>query len=150
MKISTRGRYALRFMIDLAQHGNNGYTALKDMSRRQGISVKYLEQITSLLSKFGLLQSVRGPQGGYKLAKKPSEYTVGEILRITEGDLAPVACLAQAVNTCPRVKECSTLCLWTGLKKVINDYLDSKTLEDLLSSPPPAELAPDIAPEEPV
>ena len=150
MKISTRGRYALRFMIDLAQHGNNGYTALKDMSRRQGISVKYLEQITSLLSKFGLLQSVRGPQGGYKLAKKPSEYTVGEILRITEGDLAPVACLAQAVNTCPRVKECPTLCLWTGLKKVINDYLDSRTLEDLLSFPSPAELAPDIAPEEPV
>ena len=138
MKISTRGRYALRFMIDLAQHGNNGYTALKDMSRRQGISVKYLEQITSLLSKFGLLQSVRGPQGGYKLAKKPSEYTVGEILRITEGDLAPVACLAQPVNSCPRAGECSTLSLWTGLKNVINDYLDYTSLAELVDSVPPS------------
>ena len=134
MKISTRGRYALRFMIDLAQHDSTEYTALKDISERQEISIKYLEQITSLLSKFGLLQSVRGPQGGYKLAKKPAEYTVGEILRITEGDLSPVACLAQTENTCPKRKDCPTLDLWSGLNKVINDYLNSKTLEDLVDS----------------
>ncbi|MCH5291111.1 MAG: Rrf2 family transcriptional regulator [Treponema sp.] len=134
MKISTRGRYALRFMIDLAQHDSTEYTALKDISERQGISVKYLEQITSLLSKFGLLQSVRGPQGGYKLAKVPSAYTIGEILRITEGNLAPVACLQQPVNSCPRAQGCATLNLWAGLSKVINDYLDSKTLEDLVKS----------------
>lgn len=134
MKISTRGRYALRFMIDLAQHDSTEYTALKDISERQEISIKYLEQITSLLSKFGLLQSVRGPQGGYKLAKKPAEYTVGEILRITEGDLSPVACLAQTENTCPKRKDCPTLDLWSGLNKVINGYLNSKTLEDLVDS----------------
>ncbi len=134
MKISTRGRYALRFMIDLAQHDSSEFTALRDISERQGISVKYLEQITSLLSKFGLLQSVRGPQGGYRLSRSPSEYTVGEILRITEGDLAPVACLATPENTCPKKEECATLDLWTGLHKVICDYLDGKTLDDLVSS----------------
>lgn len=132
MKISTRGRYALRFMIDLAQQGNSEYTALKDISERQGISIKYLEQITSLLSKFGLLMSVRGPQGGYKLAKQPSQYTIGEILRITEGDLAPVACLATAVNNCPKKEECATLSLWEGLASVIRNYLESKTLADLV------------------
>lgn len=133
MKISTRGRYALRFMIDLAQHDTNEYTALKDISERQGISIKYLEQITSLLSKFGLLQSVRGPQGGYKLAKKPSQYTVAEILRITEGDLAPVACLSTPENTCPKKDECSTLAMWEGLYEVIRNYLEGKTLEDLVA-----------------
>lgn len=120
-------------MIDLAQHDSREFIALKDISERQGISIKYLEQITSLLSKFGLLQSVRGPQGGYKLVKRPEEYTVGEILRITEGDLSPVACLAQKVNTCPRKGECATLKLWEGLSAAINEYLDSKTLEDLVS-----------------
>ncbi|MBO4319175.1 MAG: Rrf2 family transcriptional regulator [Treponema sp.] len=133
MKISTRGRYALRFMIDLAQHDSGEYTALKDISDRQGISIKYLEQITSLLSKFGLLQSVRGPQGGYKLSKQPSQYTVAEILRITEGDLAPVACLAISENTCPKKEECATLPMWQGLYDVITKYLESKTLEDLVS-----------------
>ncbi len=132
MKISTRGRYALRFMIDLALHDSSGFTALKDVSNRQGISIKYLEQITSLLSKFGLLQSVRGPQGGYRLSKPADQYSVGEILRITEGDLAPVACLAEAVNNCPRKAECSTLEMWQGLNEVINKYLDSKTLADLV------------------
>ncbi len=134
MKISTRGRYALRFMIDLAQHDSSGYIALKDISERQGISIKYLEQITSLLSKFGLLQSVRGPQGGYRLSKRPENYSIGEILRITEGDLAPVACLAGEVNVCPRAEDCVTLKLWEGLNKVVNDYLDGKTLEDLINS----------------
>ena len=120
-------------MIDLAQHDSSEYIALKDISKRQDISIKYLEQITSLLSKFGLLQSVRGPQGGYKLAKRPSDYTIGEILRITEGDLSPVACLSQPVNTCPRASDCATLHMWEGLSKVINDYLDNKTLEDLVN-----------------
>lgn len=132
MKISTRGRYALRFMIDLAQHDSSGFTALKDISERQKISIKYLEQITSLLSKFGLLQSVRGPQGGYKLTKSSSEYKVGDILRVTEGDLAPISCLSGPVNTCPNQEECATLEMWKGLAKVVNDYLDSITLEDLV------------------
>ena len=118
MKISTRGRYALRFMIDLAQHDNGEYIALKDISKRQDISVKYLEQITSLLSKFGILVSVRGPQGGYKLAKSPAEYKIGDILRITEGNLAPVACLESDVNTCEKKDVCKTLFLWEGLSKV--------------------------------
>lgn len=135
MKISTRGRYALRFMIDLAQRDNGEYTALKDVSVRQEISVKYLEQITSLLSKFGLLMSVRGPQGGYKLSKPPSEYKIGEILRITEGSLAPVACMEGAQNLCPKRDTCRTLALWQGLNRVINEYLDSMTLEDLLNRP---------------
>ena len=134
MKISTRGRYALRFMIDLALHGNGDYIALKDVSSRQGISIKYLEQITSLLSKFGLLSSVRGPQGGYKLAKDSSDYTVGEILRITEGSLAPVACLEAEQNLCEKKDVCHTLSLWEGLSRVINDYLDSVTLADLVNN----------------
>ena len=133
MKISTRGRYALRFMIDLAQHDNGEYTALKDISERQEISIKYLEQITSLLSKFGLLLSVRGPQGGYKLAKMPAQYTIGEILRITEGNLAPVTCLETEENTCPRKENCPTLTLWEGLSKMVNNYLDGITLEDLVN-----------------
>ncbi len=132
MKISTRGRYALRFMIDLAQHGTDSYVPLRDVSERQEISVKYLEQITALLSKFGLLHSIRGPQGGYRLAKAPSEYTVGEILRTTEGNLAPVACLENEVNDCERKATCPTLRIWSGLSKVINDYLDSITLDQLL------------------
>ncbi len=126
MKISTKGRYALRFMIDLAQHDANGFTALRDISERQKISIKYLEQITSLLSKFGLLQSVRGPQGGYKLSRPVSEYKVGEILRITEGDLTPVP------FDNPSDEERVTVDLWKGLSKLINDYLDSITLEDLV------------------
>jgi len=133
MKISTRGRYALRFMIDLAQHNNGDFTALKDISERQDISVKYLEQITALLSKFGLLLSVRGPQGGYKLAKSTDQYTVGEILRITEGNLAPVACLEQTPNQCPRQGTCPTLSIWQGLSEVINNYLDKISLADLVN-----------------
>ena len=133
MKISTRGRYALRFMIDLAQHDNGEYIALKDVSARQDISIKYLEQITALLSKFGLLVSVRGPQGGYKLAKTPEKYTVGEILRTTEGNLAPISCLEQTPNLCARQQTCPTLKMWKGLNDVINNYLDSVTLESLVN-----------------
>ena len=104
MKISTRGRYALRFMIDLAIHSQNEYIALKDISARQEISVKYLEQIASLLSKHGLLISIRGQQGGYKLSRPPAKYSVGEILRLTEGPLAPVACLENPDMPCERLE----------------------------------------------
>lgn len=135
MKISTRGRYALRFMIDLAQHSSSEYIPLRDISKRQNISIKYLEQITSLLSKFGILTSTRGPQGGYKLTKPANEYTIGSILRITEGSLAPVACLETPSNTCERAASCSTLKLWEGLNKAVNDYLDSITLESLATPP---------------
>ena|SRR5574344_129203 len=135
MKISTRGRYALRFMIDLAQHNKDSFIPLKDISERQSISIKYLEQITSLLSKYGLLQSVRGPQGGYKLAREPGQYTVGEILRITEGDLAPVSCLEQNSAKCPRSPTCPTLKLWEGLEKTVNTYLDGITLDQLTNDP---------------
>lgn len=99
MKISTKGRYALRFMLDLAANGEGRYVPLKEISARQGISLKYLEQIVSQFGKLGLLESVRGPQGGYRLAKLPKDYTVGEILRYAEGELAPVACLEQEVNS---------------------------------------------------
>lgn len=132
MKISTKGRYALRFMLDLADHGDGRYVPLKEISGRQGISLKYLEQIVAQFGKLGMLESVRGPQGGYRLARAPREYTIGEILRYAEGDLAPVACLEQAVNTCPRQAECATLPFWQGLYQVINDYVESVTLEDLL------------------
>ena len=132
MKISTRGRYALRFMIDLAQQGDGSYVPLRDVSKRQDISIKYLEQITALLSKFGLLHSVRGPQGGYRLSKSPSEYTVGDILRITEGNMAPVACLETEENLCERAGSCATLKIWEGLEKVVNEYLDSITLDKLI------------------
>ncbi len=134
MKISTRGRYALRFMIDLAVHNTGGFITLRDVSKRQNISVKYLEQITALLSKYSLLISVRGPQGGYKLAKTPDKYTVGEILRITEGNLAPVACLEQDENTCEKKDTCPTLSMWKGFYKVVNDYFDSILLSDLVKN----------------
>ncbi len=132
MKISTRGRYALSFMIDLAQQGNGNYIPLKDVSERQGISIKYLEQITALLSKFGLLQSIRGPQGGYRLSKEPSEYTVGEILRTTEGNLAPVDYDESDANSTEQTINTATAKMWAGLNKVVNDYLDSVTLDTLV------------------
>ncbi len=109
MKVSTKGRYALRLMIDLAEHDSGEYIPLRDISERQGISVKYLEQIVTQLSRAGVLRSVRGAQGGYRLARRPENYTTGEILRITEGDLAPIACLSSETTCCPRESECATL-----------------------------------------
>ncbi len=132
MKISTRGRYALSFMIDLAQQGRRDYVPLKDISERQGISIKYLEQITALLSKFGLLQSIRGPQGGYRLSRDSSEYTVGEILRTTEGNLAPVEYDENDVVSTDQTINTATAKMWAGLNKVVNDYLDSVTLDSLV------------------
>ncbi len=117
-------------MIDLAQQDRSEYTALKDISRRQNISIKYLEQITALMSKFGLLLSSRGPQGGYRLAKEPYEYTVGEILRITEGDFASVACLTSSEESTG--DDLATLKLWKDLSQLINDYLNGRTLQNLI------------------
>ena len=130
--ISTRGRYALRMMIDLAAHQSNGFVALKDIAERQSISKKYLEQIIPVLNRAELLQTMRGFGGGYKLNKPPEEYTVGEILRATEGSMAPVACLENPVNTCPRCADCITLPVWEGLQKVVDNYLDGITLQDIL------------------
>ena len=133
MKVSTRGRYALRLMTDVAAHDGKGFVSLKDVAERQDISLKYLEQIAGLLAKAGLLQSGRGAQGGYRLTRAPSEYTVGSILRLTEGSLAPVACLSGDTNHCERCGECPTLGFWTGLYAAVNAYLDSCTLETLLA-----------------
>jgi len=138
MKISTKGRYALRLMLDLAQQYTEGYVTLKDISDRQYISKKYLEQIIPYLSRGNLLISNRGHQGGYKLAKHPSEITVYEILVCAEGDLAPVSCLQAGSEPCDRREECLTLPLWNGLNKLVNDYLKGYTLQDILNNRPDA------------
>lgn len=132
MKISTKGRYALRMLLDLAEHQNDGYVALKDIAERQDISKKYLEQIVPILNKSDVLRTNRGFQGGYRLAKAPDQYTVGEILRLTEGNLSPVACLEHDPVECARSGECATLPVWKGLYRVINEYLDGITLQDIL------------------
>ena len=131
MLISTKGRYALRVMIDLAEHQAEGFIPLKVIAERQEISEKYLESIIKLLVKAKLLNGVRGKGGGYKLTKSPEQYTIGSILRLTEDSLAPVACLERDAAACPRMAECRTLPLWRGLDKVISDYLDNMTLADL-------------------
>lgn len=132
MKISTKGRYALRMLLDLAEHQGDGYIALKDIAQRQEISKKYLEQIVPILNRVEILKTNRGFQGGYRLAKSPEKLTAGDILRATEGNLAPVACLDGDEIDCPRSEHCPTLPLWQGLSKVINEYLDSVTLQDLI------------------
>ena len=132
MKISTKGRYALRMLIDLAQHQEEGYISLKDISEHQSISKKYLEQIVPMLNKSGILRTNRGNRGGYMLAKAPSECTVGDVLRATEGSLVPVTCLEYEVNDCPRAGSCATLYIWEGLAKAVNDYLNSITIQDIL------------------
>lgn len=129
--ISTKGRYALRLMIDIAAYSNGEVVSLKDISKRQEVSIKYLEQVVSLLVKSGMLISVRGNNGGYLLAKKPSEYTAGDIIRVAEGTLAPIACLQTESTNCERESICSTIDFWRGYYKVINDYVDGITLEDL-------------------
>ena len=134
MKISTKGRYALRMLIDLAEHQNEGYVALKDIAERQDISKKYLEQIVPLLNHAGYLLTNRGFQGGYRLAMPPEKYTVGALMRVTEGGLSPVSCLEGDVNECARASECRTLAVWEGLEKVICEYLDGITIQDILDS----------------
>ena len=132
MKISTKGRYALRMLIDLASNHEDGYISLKDIAERQDISKKYLEQIVPMLNKSGILRTNRGNKGGYMLAKAPNELTVGDVLRATEGNLAPVSCLEYEPNTCPRCEDCATLYIWEGLYKAVNEYLDSITLQHII------------------
>lgn len=132
MKISTKGRYALRMLIDLAEHENCGFVALKDIAARQNISKKYLEQIIPIFNNSDILKTARGSQGGYRLSRSPDKYTVGEILRLTEGNLAPVDCLTQDPIECERSVDCPTLPVWQGLNRVINEYLDGITLQDIL------------------
>ena len=132
MKISTKGRYALRMMIDIAENQEKGYVALKDIAARQEISKKYLEQIALHLSQCDMLRAVRGYQGGYMLARDAKDYTVTEILSAVEGSLAPVSCLETPVNGCPRRERCKTLPLWMNLNRRIQDYLNSITLADLV------------------
>lgn len=130
--ISTRGRYALRVMIDLAEHAADGYVPMKDVAARQGISLKYMEKILPVLAKNHIVDGIQGRGGGYRLSRRPKEYTLGEILRLTEGSLAPVACLECGTPDCDRAADCPTLPVWTELDRRVNEYLDSVTLADLL------------------
>ncbi len=132
MKISTKGRYAIRMMLDVAEHQGDGYVSLKDIAARQDISKKYLEQIVPILNRGKFLITTRGYQGGYRLARNPSEYTVKEILELTEGGLAPVACLDAGAPICDRSGSCATLPMWQGLMQVVGDYLEGITLQKLL------------------
>lgn len=132
MLISTKGRYAIRVMLDLAENGNNSYIPMKEIAERQELSLKYLEKIMKDLTKNKLIESVSGKGGGCRLKKSPPEYKVGDILRATEGDLAPVSCLACDADTCPKAKKCKTLPMWSRFNSIINDYFDGITLQDLL------------------
>ncbi|MBQ7747187.1 MAG: RrF2 family transcriptional regulator [Spirochaetia bacterium] len=139
MMISTRGRYALRVLIDLAEHRNGSYIPMKDVADRQDISLKYLERIVPVLTQSGLIEGVHGKGGGYRLVKNPDECKVGDVLRLTEGDLAPVACLAQGAQPCGRAAECRTLDMWKKFYTLINDYFDGITIADLMKSSPAAD-----------
>ena len=132
MKISTKGRYALRMLLDLAQNQGDGFVALKDVAERQNVSKKYLEQIVPMLNKAGILAASRGFQGGYRLAQAPDRCTVGAVLRVTEGSIAPVSCLDDAVNQCAHCRECVTLDLWEQVDKAIANVVDHVTLADLV------------------
>ena len=132
MKISTKGRYALRLMLDLAMNSTGSPVSLKDVAKRQGISDKYLEQIISVLNRAGYVKSVRGAQGGYMLRKEPEEYTVGMILRLTEGSLTPVACIEEDEVSCDRQENCVTLILWKKINDAVSSVVDHTTLQDLV------------------
>lgn len=132
MKISTKGRYAVRLMLDLALHNTGEAVSIKDISKRQEVSDKYLEQIISILNKAGFVRSIRGAQGGYMLKKDPKEYTVGMILRLTEGSLAPVDCVEDEETTCPRQQSCVTYLIWKKMNDAINGVVDNITLADLV------------------
>ena len=131
MKISTKGRYAVRVMLDLALHNTGEYIKVKQIAERQEISEKYLEQIISILNKAGYVRSARGAQGGYRIAGNPGDYTVGMILRLTEGNLCPVSCLEDEVNQCGRCSTCETLPVWKELNEAINHVVDGVTIADL-------------------
>lgn len=132
MKVSTKGRYALRLMLDLAQNEGEELVRIKDIAARQGISEKYLEQIISSLKKAGYVKSLRGAQGGYRLSMEPREYSVGMILRLTEGNMAPVSCLEDSVNVCERADSCITVRLWAMVDDAVKGVIDRVTLQDLL------------------
>lgn len=132
MVVSTKGRYALRVMIDLAEHQAEGFIPLKEIAERQEISEKYLEAILKVLVKERFLVGLRGKGGGYRLSRSPETYTVGSILRLTEGSMAPVACLGEDAQPCPRAAQCRTLPMWTRFNQVMNDFFDSYTLSDLM------------------
>ena len=136
MLVSTKGRYALRVMIDLAEHQADGFIPLKVIAQRQDISEKYLENIIKLLVKAKLLTGVRGKGGGYQLLKAPEQYTVGSILQVTEDSMAPVSCLAPGSEACPRAGECPTLSMWKGLDRLITEYFENITLADLMRRDP--------------
>ena len=139
MMISTRGRYALRVMIDLAEHRDDGYIPMKEIAERQDISLKYLERILPTLTKHGFIEGVHGKGGGYRLVKAPEACIVGDILRLTEGDLAPVACLECGAKPCPRVEECRTFPMWRDFYRLTNDYFDGITVAALMKTERPAE-----------
>ncbi|MEA5136536.1 MAG: Rrf2 family transcriptional regulator [Candidatus Fimivivens sp.] len=132
MKISTKGRYSLRLMVDLAMAESDEFVSLKDIAERQKISAKYMEQIIALLKNAQLVSSIRGPRGGYRLSKSASDYTVGEILRLTEGSLAPVACIESDLVDCERCEGCATVELWRKLDTAISQVVDNMTLADLV------------------
>lgn len=132
MIVSTRGRYALRVLIDMAEHSQDERIPLKEIAERQQISQKYIESIMTMLSKNNFVDGVHGKGGGYKLVKKPEEYKIGDLLRLTEGTLAPVACLETDENNCQRKNECRTLSMWTKLDDLIETYLDSISIADLI------------------
>ena len=134
MLISTRGRYALRVLVDLAEHNDGGHIPMKDVATRQELSLKYLEQILPILTKNKLVIGVHGKGGGYRLSRNPDEYTVGEVLRLTEGNLAPVSCLECDAEPCERASECRTLEMWKGFFKLTNEYFDGITIADLMKN----------------
>jgi len=134
MMISTRGRYALRVIVDLAEHNNGGFIPMKDVAERQEISLKYLEKILPVLTKNGLIKGVHGKGGGYRLTREPEKYKVSEILRLMEGNLAPVACLDCNAESCSRTAECRTLPMWEKFNEIINNYFDGITIADLMKS----------------
>lgn len=133
MMISTRGRYALRVLADLAEHADDGYIPMKTIAERQNLSLKYLERIIPVLSKSGFIEGISGKGGGYKLLKSPEKCIIGDILRLTEGDLAPVACLECGAKPCERSNECRTYPMWVEFYKIVNEYFDGKTLRDIIN-----------------
>lgn len=133
MKISTKGRYAIRVMLDLAEHNTGSFIPLMDIAERQEISEKYLEAIVSVLSKNGFVQSLRGKGGGYRLTRTPEQYTAGSILKAVEGSLAPVSCLDSPSNTCPRAADCKTLKMWEDFDRLVDNYFEGITLADLMN-----------------
>ena len=134
MMISTRGRYALKVLLDLAEHAEDGYIPMKEIAARQCISLKYLEQIVPALSKNGFVEGVHGKGGGYRLIKTPEECRIGDVLRLTEGDLAPVSCLEDGSTPCKQALDCPTYPMWAELHRIVNEYFDGITLQDIMKT----------------